>query len=388
MNTVSFQIPEKLLALQNKLNTLRNEGKLLLQNGDTGNASAPSNIALIKYWGKSRTEFQIPDNPSLSFTLNNFRSTTQVTVLGRFFPEGETPKYIPQYEFYLSDPETNNTVQPDEKMELQRNIPEKLNVFLKNILSPFAADISVKIESYNNFPTACGMASSASGMAALTLAIANLLNLEKHFSKTELQYWLAQWARMGSGSAIRSVSLAKNSQFVSWEMVGTESTIKNIPTHKKWNQLRHCVFALNSKPKEIKSSDGHMAAHTSPLHLIRVNNVKENFLTFKKALKNFNFEFVSSFTENDAFNMHAVMQTSIPPATYLNHKVSFVISEFIEFRKKEKIKAFWTLDAGPNIHFLYLSAHRKKMMKFHKEVSTKLKLSSFVNLTHDIKIYE
>ena len=106
MNYPTFTIPKKLFELQNKLFDLRRKEKLLLQNGDIGFASAPSNIALIKYWGKSQTEFQMPDNPSLSFTLENFRSNTQVTVLGRFFPENETPNFIPKHEFYLTDTET------------------------------------------------------------------------------------------------------------------------------------------------------------------------------------------------------------------------------------------------------------------------------------------
>lgn len=401
MQVTPFSIPNKIIQLQNRLLALRAKGKLLLQNGDIGFGSAPSNIAFVKYWGKNLIQYQVPDNPSVSLTLENFRSTTQVTVLGRFFPENEIPDFVPPHEFYLTD--ANQLIQRKrEEHSVQcaasgtqatqqrpmNQLGNKLNTFLNQILSPFATDVGLKIESHNNFPTACGLASSASGMAALCMAIANLLNLEKHFSKSELQYWLAQWARMGSGSAIRSVCLEKNSQFVSWELEQKksqsekiqpddqiiQSTIKNLPYHKNWTQLKHCVFVLSTDEKTTSSSDGHRVAHTSPLHQIRVNHVTTHFKQFKDALKNFDFDFVASFTENDALSMHAVMQTSTPSAIYLTKEVADVIAKFIQFRAKEKIKAFWTLDAGPNIHFLYLSPYRKKMMKFYHSLKFPVKL--------------
>lgn len=366
MQSAHFSIPNKLHTLQNKLLVLRTNGQLFLQNGDIGFGSAPSNIAFVKYWGKSLTHYQEPDNPSISFTLENFRSTTKVTVLGRFFPENESPNFVPPHEFYLTD--SNEST---EKQKNTSDVSGKLNHFLNQILFPYATDIGLKIESHNNFPTACGLASSASGMAALCMAVANLLNLEQHFSKSELHYWLAQWARIGSGSAARSVCLEKNSKFVSWE---DGSIIKNIPYHLNWNKLKHCVFVLDTEKKTTSSSDGHLVAHTSPLHSIRINHVITHFKKFKTAIKNFDFDFVAEFTENDAFAMHAVMQTSTPPARYLTQEVANVIAKFIQFRHKEKLKAFWTLDAGPNIHFLYLSHHRKKILKFQRSLKLPIKI--------------
>ena len=84
-----LKIPEQLKKLQEKILLLRKENKLELQNGDVGSASAPSNIALLKYWGKQGNLSQIPTNSSLSYTLGGFRSFTKVTSLGRFFPENE-----------------------------------------------------------------------------------------------------------------------------------------------------------------------------------------------------------------------------------------------------------------------------------------------------------
>ena len=84
-----LEIPEQLKKLQEKILLFRRENKFELQNGDVGSASAPSNIALLKYWGKKKNLIQIPDNSSLSYTLGGFRSWTKVSSLGRFFPENE-----------------------------------------------------------------------------------------------------------------------------------------------------------------------------------------------------------------------------------------------------------------------------------------------------------
>jgi len=367
-----FSIPKKLEKLQNKLLNLRQTGKLLLQNGDVGIASAPSNIALIKYWGKNKLKFQEPDNSSLSFTLDHFRAQTNITVRGRFFPEGDAPEYVPENLFHLTDSESQKSTEV---------IPEKLSKFLKRILHPYANDIGLKIESENNFPTACGIASSAAGFAALCFALDNLLNLEKHFSLLERQYWLSQWSRLGSGSALRSTCLASSSKFVSWELKKNGSSeIKNISYHKEWNHLQHCVLILDSKEKEVSSSSGHLFADTSPFYKIRLSYVEENFTKFKQAIEEFDFDFITKFTEYDAFFMHSIMHTSTPQAIYLNTETSFVISEFVRFRQKTKIKAFWTLDAGPNVHILYLQKYHAQIKRFQKFISKEI--------GRKIKVYE
>ncbi len=367
-----FSIPKKLQELQNKLLKLRRNNKISLRNGDLGKGSAPSNIALIKYWGKSKNTFQHPHNSSVSFTLNHFTSTTEITVLGSFFPEGHAPTFVPKHKFHLADSESLN---------VSHALPAKTELFLQHILSPFALDIGLDIKSINNFPTACGLASSASGMAALCFALDNLFDLKKHFTPIQREYWLTQWARIGSGSALRSVCLNPKSKFVSWEIISNQSScMRNITYNAKWNDLMHCVFVIDSKEKTITSSKGHLVADTSPLQKIRQAYVNENFDRFITAIKNFDFEFVAQFTEQDALNMHAVMQTSTPPAKYLNIQTSKIISELISFRNKEDFKAFWTLDAGPNVHILYLKKHREKLLKLHKIVSQILK--------QDIKIYE
>ena len=140
------------------------------------------------------------------------------------------------------------------------------------------------------------------------------------------------------------------------------------------------MLVIDSKEKSVTSSEGHLFAENSPFHKIRVNLVNENFTKFKQALKKFDFEFVSRFTEQDAFNMHAVMQTGKSPTIYLREKTGHLISEFVSFRAKTNFQGFWTLDAGPNVHILYLEKDRPNLLKFYRLISQSLR--------QKIKIYE
>lgn len=349
---------KRLEELQNKIFELRKQKKLILQNGDVGYGSAPSNIALIKYWGKDRDKKQIPVNSSLSFTLKKLTSQTKVTVLGRFFPENGKKTERMKHRLILSG-------------ELE--IPRKMENFLNSILSPYGDEISLKIESSNNFPTACGIASSASGYAALCASIANLLQLEKHFSPEELQYWLYEWSRLGSGSATRSACLEQNALFVAWEVFENSTKTVPVPYHPHFKNLEHMVFVLDENPKPISSSQGHEYAHTSPLQAIRVSGVENKMRLLKKALLEFDFNTVRQLSEEDAFFMHSIMQTGTPPLCYLTHEASLIISEFVKIRNKNDIQAFWTLDAGPNIHFLFMPEAKETLFLFHAEMENKLK---------------
>lgn len=347
-----------LVQLQNKIECLRTQGKLFLQNGDIGHASAPSNIALIKYWGKEPEHRQIPLNSSLSFTLNHLKSETTVRVLGRFFPQ-EMRLHAPKikHQFFLNG---------------QCETSEKINHFLNDILFPYATDIALYIESRNHFPTACGIASSASGYAALCKAIANLLQLEKHFTPDELQHWIYEWARLGSGSATRSACLSNEGLFVAWQRYNMQTQTLAVAHHPHWAFLQHAVFILDESQKEISSSQGHQYAQSSPLNAIRLAGIDFKMDQLKKALLDCDFQTVADISEADAFAMHSVMQTGKRPLLYLNDTTSEIIAHFISFRNKKQLKSFWTLDAGPNIHFLFFPEAEKDMLLFHTQMEKQL----------------
>jgi diphosphomevalonate decarboxylase len=361
-NTLIKDIPAELERLQNKLLDLRKQGKLFIQNGDVGYSSAPSNIALLKYWGKETNREQIPLNSSLSYTIGGFRSFTKVTALGRFLPNEEKTVSYFKNKLFLDENSKEN------------KLPPKMDRLIRSILFPFAEEISIEINSHNNFPTACGIASSASGYAALVGAIADLLQLEKHFSKLELLFWLSEWARLGSGSATRSVFTSEDESFVKWESPilnkNKFTNTSSVKFHPKWRQLQHSVFVLNSSEKQTSSSDGHKYAQTSPLNTIRTSGITHKLKLLQKALLEFDFECVQSLTEEDAYSMHAVMQTGEPKACYLTNEVSNLIGLFIQLRNEYDVKAFWTLDAGPNIHILYMPEAKTMLQKFHEMSQT------------------
>jgi diphosphomevalonate decarboxylase len=369
-----LSIPKNLVNLQNKIFQLRKDEIFVLQNGDEGYASAPSNIALLKYWGKQEGKKQIPVNSSLSYTLGSLRSFTKVTVQGRFFPIEERDS-LRAYNHKLILKDENNKI-------LENKISTKMEKFLDQILFPYAPEIALSIESSNNFPTACGIASSASGYAALVGSIANLLQLEKHFTPSELQYWLCEWSRLGSGSATRSAIINKNSLFVAWDLPhqqAEETSTYDVPYHTNFNHLEHCVVVINENPKDISSSEGHKQAHTSPLHSIRVSGLKQKFSKLKLALLEGDFQTIKHITEEDAFAMHAVMQTGKEPACYLTHEVADIISQFIEYRDETSAKILWTLDAGPNIHFIYCNDHKHYFLNFIDQIQKNRKINLIQN---------
>lgn len=349
------ELPPKLQEINNKIYQLMSEKKIYLQNGDLGFASAPSNIALLKYWGKAEDKLQYPLNSSISFTLGGFRAFTKVIVQGRMHANSEK-------KFFKNKLFLNNN---SSEIEL----PLKMQKIINTIFLPCLSDIALEIKSYNNFPTACGIASSAAGYAALIAAIADLLQLEKILLKDDLQYWLCEWARIGSGSATRSV-FPSSDLFIKWNIFDNSSNklefskTNSLIYHSKWHDLKHAVFILDSKEKSISSSAGHKYASTSPFHSIRVAGIAQKVAALEKALATFDFQTVKTLTEEDALLMHAVMQTGSTPACYLSSEVAEVISLFIKFRDQNNAEAFWTLDAGPNIHFLYLPSAETFMRDF------------------------
>jgi diphosphomevalonate decarboxylase len=362
-------------SIAKRLLKAREEGQLVLQNGDTGHASAPSNIALLKYWGKQSGRRQIPVNSSLSLSLGNYRSTTRVTVKGRFLPWSDPLTVAPE-----SRPEFSLSLNGSEE-----TMPAKMEKFLRNILAVFAPDVALRVESVNNFPTACGVASSASGYAALVGAIADLLNIRRFIAENELALWLNEWSRLGSGSATRSSivnaessrGMPKN-QFVSWELIPHESRIPHqsalTRTHRCisnpiFDRLRHCVLVLDSGPKATGSSEGHELAQTSPLQSIRLAHYPMRFSQACDALQKGDFGRIAELTEIDAFEMHAVMGTGAVPLHYMTSKTALSLRYFVEERNLSKARMFWTLDAGPNPHFIFDIESAKTLAKFFESLA-------------------
>lgn len=344
------------------LKKARQEGLLCLQSGDVGYASAPSNIALLKYWGKRESLIQIPVNSSVSLTLDSFRASTKVEVIGRFAPE-------------LSESACTN--RPDFLLQINGRpaaVPEKMRRFFGAILTGFADDIALRVTSDNNFPTACGVASSAAGYAAMVGAIADLLNLERFFNPDQLALWLTEWSRIGSGSATRSavpVTGVQTGQFVAWELQPDQTSTKTyaISVADCVANLRHCLLVLDDREKSVGSSEGHSLAATSLFQELRLAQFPHRFEKMKRALQQGDLALVAELTECDAYEMHTVMATGKQPLQYMSQETVESLARFVRLRNAQSAIMFWTLDAGANPHFIFDSASAHVLAEYFAQLS-------------------
>ena len=297
----------------------------------TGFSTSPSNIAVLKYWGKKEGNLQMAENSSMSYTICGFRSFTKVQC----------------YELSKSPPYSG-----DDARVLR---------FLAKICP--IPNHSFAYTSYNNFPSSCGIASSASGFNALVGAVSDCLQLDSILTQKDAKYYIDNWTRIGSGSASRS----SYDGFVSWE----HQEINQVVDGASCKDLGHCVVVFNPMPKEVTSSDGHRSVKTSLFHSFRKTSANVSVTKLKGMLRDQtalaaeweNFVYVM---ETDAMIMHAVMCTSTPPAKYLTMACMEFVDSFMQFRNAEGVRAGFTIDAGPNPHILYHKQDESKVLDWLK----------------------
>jgi len=291
-------------------------------------AIAHSNIALIKYWGhwnKVSPELNIPLNDSVSMTKYGFSENTHL----------QTHTTIEFSENFKEDKAIlNNTLLKGRDMERILKIINPLRK-LKQI------DYKFKMVSFNDFPTQAGLASSAAGFAALTIAAAKALNLAL------TQKELSTFARLGSGSAARSI----HGGFVYWHRGFSHETsyaeqIRG-PDHFDINAV---IAIIDEGRKDVPSDIGHELAKTSIFNTIRVKKSHEQAVEIKEAILDDDFKKFGTITEKNCLYMHAVMMTSKPALFYWNPLTLSVIKKVLYLRKSENIDCFFTIDAGPNVH--------------------------------------
>jgi len=310
---------------------------------------SPSNIALIKYWGKR--DLQIPQNPSLSFALKN--SFTETSVSYSFNSSG-----IPEFQFLF---------------EGKQNEPFKKRI--QNILSiyreymPILGQINLKIESKNSFPHSSGIASSASAMSALALC---LVSVEKDISNTlsdkkEFYQKVSFLARLGSGSAARSLYPG----FVLW---GKYKNLKNssdeiaVPVetqiHENFQNLNDAILITSSDKKKVSSSAGHGLMNRHPYANARYAQAKQNLEGLLNALETGDENLFIEIVENEALSLHALMMSSTPGFSLLNANTWKIIERIKQFREKNNLLLTFTLDAGPNVHLIYKEKDKAEIATF------------------------
>ena len=308
-------------------------------------ASCPSNIALIKYWGKY--EGQIPANPSISFTLSNCKTETKM-----IFRSGE--KFL--VKTFLAGKE-------------ETKFSEKIEKYFRNIEKylPWILQGSFVIETENTFPHSSGIASSASGFGAIAKC---LMEMDKAFSgKDFFDVKKASFlARLGSGSACRSVY----DGLVVWgkvnEMEGSSDlyAVKypNEEIHPIFRDFNDYVLLIHEGQKSVSSTIGHGLMNTNPYAERRFQEARENFAPMKEILKSGDLQAFMKLVEHEALTLHAMMMMSDPAFILMQKGTLQVINRIWEFRKEINLPLFFTLDAGANVHLLFPSEKKAEITNF------------------------
>lgn len=311
---------------------------------------SPSNIALVKYWGKK--EQQYPENTSISFTLSNCKTITTVSY---------SPKTSESFDFdvYL-DGEKKDDFKP------------KIEIFFKRveIYLPFLKDYHFKIETRNTFPHSSGIASSASGMSALALC---LMSIEKKLNP-DLDDILFKkkssfLARLGSGSACRSIE----GGLVVWGahsgILGS-SDLYGIPypykAHKVFQNFQDTILLVDKGEKQVSSTVGHNLMYGHPFAQERFKQANCNIDKLIPVLKKGDLNAFIELVESEALSLHAMMMTSLPYFILMKPNTLEIINKIWDFRKRTGLHVGFTLDAGANVHVLYPEKEKGQVLEFIK----------------------
>lgn len=285
-----------------------------------GKVRAHANIALIKYWGKKDDELVIPMNSSLSLTLDCFYTETEVV-----FDDNLDEDY-----FYLNDKIQDKAA--------TNKVSQVLNLFRNSV----EINAPAIVKSTNYVPTAAGLASSASGFAALAAAanIASGLNLNDKE--------LSMYARQGSGSATRSIY----GGFVEWQKGISENDSYATPIDDANWDIGMVVVVVNGKEKEVSSREGmKRTVATSPFYKVWVESAEEDLKQIQIAIKNQDFEQMGLIAESNGLKMHATMLGANPPLSYWEPE-SVVVMQMVRELRSEGIACYFTMDAGPNVKII------------------------------------
>jgi diphosphomevalonate decarboxylase len=283
-------------------------------------ALAHPNIAFIKYWGNKDPELRIPANGSISMNLAGLHTQTQV-----IFDAG-----LPSDHVVINDRRVTGPAY------------ERVRVLLDRVRKISGRSEFARVVSQNNFPTAAGIASSASAFAALSLAATAAAGLELD------QASLSRLARTGSGSACRSVP----GGYVEWQPGDSEesSYAFSIAAPEHW-ALTDCIAVVSRTHKPVGSTAGHALADTSLIQASRVADAPRRLEICRQAIRQKEFEALAGIVELDSNLMHAVMMTSSPPLFYWQPATLEIIRAVQAWRTSGK-PVCYTIDAGPNVHVL------------------------------------
>lgn len=330
--------------------------------GKVGWAS-PSNIALVKYWGKKGK--QLPQNPSISFTLSECRTETFIEYekadrfgFSFFFEGKENPTFGAKIEKFLLENQT---------------------------FFPFINQLHLKVESRNTFPHSSGIASSASSMSAFVMGLIEIESLlvglstgsralvdsvpEPIVGPINMQK-ASYFSRLASGSAARSVfpKMALWGKTEAYEGSSDEYAVSlSEYIHPIFKSFHDSILIVSGETKSVSSRAGHALMEGNPYAKARYAKANENIKDLLTALKSGDLDNFINITESEALQLHALMMCSNPSFILMKPNTLSIIEEVRNFRNETHIPLCFTLDAGPNVHLLYPKSEAEKVEHFIKD---------------------
>ncbi|MFT5103454.1 MAG: diphosphomevalonate decarboxylase, partial [Candidatus Latescibacterota bacterium] len=309
---------------------------------------SPSNIALVKYWGKYGD--QLPKNSSVSFTLDNCKTTTTLS-----YQKKATSGF--DFEVYL-DGQREESFEP------------KIKTFFERIerYLPFLDNYTFKIETHNSFPHSSGIASSASGMSALAMCLMHMEEqLAGSMDENQMLTKASFLARLGSGSASRSIQ----GPVVVWgshleipgssNLFGIEYPLK---VHENFKNYRDTILLVDKGEKQVSSTVGHDLMHSNPYAEERFKEADANLEKLISVFESGNLSEFIAIVESEALQLHAMMMVSKPYFILMKPNTLEIINRIWKFRQDTGSNVCFTLDAGANVHVLYSDSEKKQTVAF------------------------
>ena len=310
---------------------------------------SPSNIALVKYWGKK--EPQLPTNASVSFTLSNCHTTTTLSYKRKERPDDRMSFRV------IFEGEPKPEFHP------------KIEKFLERIRAyqPFLADFEFEIQTENSFPHSSGIASSASGMSALALCLMSLeQKLDPSIGEEQFMRKASFLARLGSGSAARSIE----GPLVVW---GTHPGIEGsndlygvlypYKVHEVFGNYQDSILLVDKGVKQVSSTVGHGLMHEHPFASARFRQARDHLQELRAILEQGDLEGFIRIVEKEALSLHAMMLTSDPYFILMRPNTLEIIERVWTYRKETGSSLCFTLDAGANVHLLYPEKEKENVHK-------------------------
>ncbi|MEP7268787.1 MAG: diphosphomevalonate decarboxylase [Saprospiraceae bacterium] len=309
---------------------------------------SPSNIALVKYWGKYGQ--QLPANPSLSMTLEHAYTETHI-----FYKPGNV---------YDEDGfKFNLDSKPNQKFEIKlKAVFQKWKEYF-----PFLEKVNLEIHSKNSFPHSAGIASSASGMSALALCLVSLEQLlYQRFTDKEFFQKASYMSRLASGSACRSI-------YPCFSIWGRLDHIPNSHDayaiayerfHPVFASLHDDILIVSGEEKKVSSTDGHALMNDNPYAETRYAQARKNTEELALILRSGDLHRFGEIIEAEALTLHALMMCSNPGYILMHPNTLNIISKIKEYRKATGYPIYFSLDAGPNPHVFYPDEISEEAEKF------------------------